>query len=238
MTEKPHWTTDRKWIAWFYSGALNVARDAGLIDPEGVMENPVENDAMLELVSSFMDEVKPLDWFAKQGDAAKAFKAWIGVPKVKPLPDTSQRISATVRKSYGGVVVEFSYSAVFDARTPAAAAGAYNFCLSQIEQQFTRYELIGLKNATVPVVNDSTGPQTVSFIGTTILVETKDNKRYYKVKGGQYEKWGVRVWPEVLEAANVAYDALPLGETSFARPCMAEIVDGKVKRVISVGAES
>lgn len=30
-----------------------------------------------------------------------------------------------------------------------------------------------------------------------------DGKVYWKVKGGQYRKWGVTIWPETLEAAGL-----------------------------------
>ena len=36
-----------------------------------------------------------------------------------------------------------------------------------------------------------------------LAVETKDGKRYFKLKGGKYTKFGVRVWPEVLEQAGI-----------------------------------
>jgi hypothetical protein len=46
--------------------------------------------------------------------------------------------------------------------------------------------------------------QTVEFMATVLLVGIDDNGQpTYKAKGGQYAKFGVRIWPETLPALGV-----------------------------------
>ena len=46
--------------------------------------------------------------------------------------------------------------------------------------------------------------ETITFEASNFLLSYDDNGRpVYKVKGGQYQKFGVRVWPEVLPLLNV-----------------------------------
>ena len=46
--------------------------------------------------------------------------------------------------------------------------------------------------------------ETTDFLSTTLLVGIDDNRQpTYKAKGGQYAKFGVRIWPEVLPALGI-----------------------------------
>lgn len=49
-------------------------------------------------------------------------------------------------------------------------------------------------------------PAVKTFIAERLVLETRDGKHYYKVIGRPFEKYGVRVWQEVLEQANVKVD--------------------------------
>lgn len=49
---------------------------------------------------------------------------------------------------------------------------------------------------------------TASFIAETLSATVDDGKAYWKVKGGQFQKFGVTVYPEVLDAAGFDVDAL------------------------------
>lgn len=53
------------------------------------------------------------------------------------------------------------------------------------------------------------GVQTTgSFAAETLSATVDDGKAYWKVKGGQFQKFGVTVYPEVLEAAGFDVDNL------------------------------
>jgi hypothetical protein len=58
--------------------------------------------------------------------------------------------------------------------------------------------------ATQPQAAPAPAGQTVDFLATTLLVGIDDNGQpTYKAKGGQYAKFGVRIWPEVLPALGI-----------------------------------
>lgn len=50
---------------------------------------------------------------------------------------------------------------------------------------------------------DGDGNEVKTFTADRLSVETKDGKTYYKVIGTPFTKYGVNVWPEVLEAAGI-----------------------------------
>lgn len=60
--------------------------------------------------------------------------------------------------------------------------------------------------------NPALSGDTVAFEAVTLLMSYDDNGQpVYKVKGGQYMKFGVRVWPEVLPALGVEAASLKPG---------------------------
>jgi hypothetical protein len=49
-------------------------------------------------------------------------------------------------------------------------------------------------------------PAAKTFTAERLSIETRDGKHYYKVIGKPFTQYGVRVWQEVLEQANVKID--------------------------------
>ncbi len=47
---------------------------------------------------------------------------------------------------------------------------------------------------------------TQSFAAETLSVTIDDGKVYYKVKGGEFSKFGVFIWPEALAASGIEVD--------------------------------
>lgn len=71
-----------------------------------------------------------------------------------------------------------------------------------------------------------------SFLVDKITATVDDGKAYWRVKGGEFQKWGVIVYPEVLEAAGLG-ELNPL--KPFSEPGMVAHYslkeDGKPKKV-------
>jgi hypothetical protein len=90
--------------------------------------------------------------------------------------------------------------------TPAELRRAFQALterLDQIEAEITALR-DGLAAAGQPQAAPAPAGQTVDFLATVLLVGVDDNGQpTYKAKGGQYMKFGVRVWPEVLPALGV-----------------------------------
>lgn len=77
--------------------------------------------------------------------------------------------------------------------------------------------------------------QTVVFLADTISLGYDDNgKATYKVKGGQYTKFGVRVWPEVLPKLGIDPAALKPGPNEFGKPVIALVGEKGPQKVIGL----
>ena len=72
------------------------------------------------------------------------------------------------------------------------------------------------------------------FDAEAITMGQDDNGRVvYKVKGGQYGKFGVRVWPEVLPLLGVDIDGLTPGPNAFTGRVRALLDEtGSAKKVV------
>jgi hypothetical protein len=75
--------------------------------------------------------------------------------------------------------------------------------------------------------------ETVTFDATILLMSYDDNGQpVYKVKGGQYQKFGVRVWPEILPALGVDPASLKPGPNPVALRLVALMGEKGPRKVI------
>ncbi|NJN93885.1 MAG: hypothetical protein HC875_07235 [Anaerolineales bacterium] len=76
-------------------------------------------------------------------------------------------------------------------------------------------------------------PARATFLVDNITATVSDGKAYWRVKGGDFQKWGVAVYPEVLEAAglNNINPLVPYTEPGLiAHYSLKE--DGKPKKIV------
>lgn len=60
-----------------------------------------------------------------------------------------------------------------------------------------------------PVISSPDAETAVhTFAAETMTATVDDGKVYWKVKGGQFQKFGVSIWPEALEAAGFVFDEM------------------------------
>ena len=89
--------------------------------------------------------------------------------------------------------------------------------------------------ATAPAAAAVPTGQTVQFDANVILVGIDDNGQYtYKAKGGQYQKFGVRIWPEVLPALGLDPDQLKPGPNAVNLHLVALMGDKGPRKVIGI----
>lgn len=87
-------------------------------------------------------------------------------------------------------------------------------------------------------------PATPAPVGNTVvfMAETltygiaEDGKPIYKIKGGQYTKFGVRVWPEALPGLGVNPDTLKPGPNAFSKAVLAVMGEKGPQKVIGLAA--
>lgn len=89
--------------------------------------------------------------------------------------------------------------------------------------------------ASEPIDGSATG----QFAAEEMTATVDDGKVYWKVKGGQYQKYGVIVWPEVLEAAGFDPDEMnplkPVDLVGWTAICSMK-ENGQPKKVIRLVA--
>ena len=102
-----------------------------------------------------------------------------------------------------------------------------------------RFEDELLEAGYAPFINSQPAPATpaapqgpASFVVDSITASVSDGKAYWRVKGGEYQKWGVIVYEEVLKAAGLG-DLNPL--KPYSEPGLIAYYslkeDGKPKKV-------
>lgn len=76
---------------------------------------------------------------------------------------------------------------------------------------------------------------TVVFMAETLTYGiAEDGKPVYKIKGGQYTKFGVRVWPEALPLLGINPDTLKPGPNVFQKPVLAVMGEKGPQKVIGL----
>ncbi len=82
----------------------------------------------------------------------------------------------------------------------------------------------------------STPPTTQMIPAVTLSVSVTDGRKYFRIRGGQFAKWGIVVYPEVLAAAGIATDKLEAKEYSLEGKALNAFYslkpDGKTAKVV------
>lgn len=233
-----HWTQNKTLLSNWYQSAHRVAHSAGLLSVAPSRDyNSEEYEGLRSTVQMFMAEVRPLSDFDNPAQAIESFHRWLSPESAEVKPVGPHRVfSATITKNYGDLSVSFGYSAEFDVDKERDTSAAYKFVVRAIHMQFEAYEREGLTKEK-PVNVPESQPDTQEHFRVDIIeVENKSDKMYYKCKGGKYTKFGVRVWPEVLQAANIPLNTLQIGDNKLLNPRTATVVsdDGKKGKVIAL----
>jgi hypothetical protein len=76
---------------------------------------------------------------------------------------------------------------------------------------------------------------TVVFMAETLSYGiAEDGKPVYKIKGGQFTKFGVRVWPEALQLLGIDAAQLKPGPNAFSAPVIALMGEKGPQKVIGL----
>lgn len=173
-------------------------------------DDPMNNDAVRACVADFIAEVSALGNFDTLDQCITAFMGWMRGVAIQPKAQ-GQRVYAEITRKFGDTSLAFGYGAEFDIKSGGERRAAFAFCVQEVEKQFeanvSQVMILTRQGVQPPAANDEQ-----SFIGDEIIVEMKDSKLYYKVIGGQFTKFGVRVWPEVLKAAGLPVENMKGGK--------------------------
>ena len=125
-----------------------------------------------------------------------------------------------------------------DKMTPAELRHAFQALterLDQIEAEITALRDGLASAASQPLTAPASAGQTVDFVATTLLVGMDDNGQpTYKAKGGQYMKFGVRIWPEVLPSLGIDPASLKPGPNPINLHVLALMGEKGPRKVIGL----
>jgi hypothetical protein len=125
-----------------------------------------------------------------------------------------------------------------DKMTPAELRHAFQALTERLDQ--IESEIAALRDglaaaAGSPQAAPASAGQTVDFIATILLVGMDDNGQpTYKAKGGQYMKFGVRIWPEILPELGLDPASLKPGPNPVNLHVLALMGDKGPRKVIGL----
>lgn len=185
--------TEEQTMLKFFAHILTVLKGSNYIRQD---ETDIACDRVLEVESKFAEEC------GEQQDLDTAIyvfdRWWDSKVNVKPV-GKSFHAGVTIRQTLGDTVVEFSFGAEFDVNAPKNRV--YDYCIEQVKAQFAHAG--NTYTIRPPNTQPSQLPMDLTFNVSSITIEQRDGKRYAKAKGGKFDKFGVRVWPEVLAQAGL-----------------------------------
>jgi hypothetical protein len=89
--------------------------------------------------------------------------------------------------------------------------------------------------AAAPAAAAQAAGSTVTFEGTSLILSYDDNgEATYKLKGGQYMKFGVRIWPETLPDLKIDPDKLKPGPNQVKLKVVALLGENGPRKVIGL----
>jgi hypothetical protein len=109
-------------------------------------------------------------------------------------------IKCSIRRYYGAESVEFGAELEIDLQDAHSKKAAYTRLYQSMDEVHKHYaaELLPKAPNTNPKKDAATAGDFEYFECGRLIVETKDNKKDYKIKGGKFNAHGVRIWDEVL----------------------------------------
>lgn len=109
--------------------------------------------------------------------------------------------------------------------------------LSNLQQALATWSQPVVTGAASTVTATPTGP-TISFMAESISLgfDEKTGAPVYKIRGGSYQKFGVRVWQEALPLLGINPADLKPGLNAFCKPVIALMGEKGPRKVIGLAA--
>ncbi len=86
-----------------------------------------------------------------------------------------------------------------------------------------------------PAAEAQAAGSTAVFDGTSLILSYSDTgEATYKIKGGQYQKFGVRIWPETLPELGIDPKKLVPGPNAVKLRVVALLGDNGPRKIISL----
>jgi hypothetical protein len=159
-----------------------------------------------EWVASVPDSASDMDMITAFGGFKVWFSSYINGGTVEPLH--SETLSFKQWVNYGQVGGEWGASAVFNVAGAQDRRRAYNALYEIVKSARLEYEqLNGFKSDT-----PNNAPQTDTCVldAIRLTVEVRDGQARFRVCAEPYSKFGVPIYPEVLERSGFKVGDIPI----------------------------
>lgn len=233
------WYENDNYLKLFLAGVLGAMKTVGKLASD-------INDVHHELVTSALMEWQPnaklyeYPMFASAVEALQGFTSWVSSWQGPSIIVLADELSITMTVPYGkGGTVSFGAR-----RNVPLDAGRMSF--DEVSSMYsdlldlckTGYQQLlrskGIAQQSVPTDGQDSG-QRVMFPADVLTVNASSGKRYFKIKGGRFAKFGVTVWPEVLQAAGIDPDEITKDTPLTGYVAHAEVAaDGKPSKVVKL----
>lgn len=180
--------------------------------------------------------------FNAVADALVDFQRYISAQHIKYTQAQQEYLEMSVEIDYGqaGGKITWKLGSQFMVASPSDRLNAQATLwqsIGQLRDDFERKTMLRIKNENVePSQQVNTFDEVIC---SKLIMEVKDGKPTYKVKGGKWEKWGVRIFPDILQHAGFEPDKIPFTGLDLSGYQMTILMKGKnpdkVTKLVKVG---
>lgn len=227
-----NWNDNPDMIKAFEAAASSAAVEAGAAGPGTTTKF---NDLFLDWLEYAN---KSLSDFPNMADALSSFKWWID--NARHMPTTvhnESTLSVKITMHTGKMSVEFGADRTFNIESAAHRQAGYEALSRAVMKDLTGW-VSRHAGAMGPLAAGASGggvAQVEQVISVQTLVHEYANDQHrFKVRGGNFTKWGVPVYPEVLEAWGTNPANIPMGELAFDGSARILMNGNKPKKVVEL----
>lgn len=152
-------------------------------------------------------------FFKEVSDALVSFQRYIATNYIKTSQSEEEYLEINVQYDYGtpGGIVTWKLGSHFRVSSPNDRLSAQNSLFQAIYALKSDWERTSMQRPqNAPSEPRKEADTVLTRACTKLVIDMKDGKKSFKIKGGEWEKFGVRVFPEVLKAAKIKPDEIPL----------------------------
>lgn len=138
------------------------------------------------------------------------------------------KIKAEQSRNYGNVQQLFSVETEISVEKPADRKSWYNALNLIIEEEFVAFE-----QNYFPGDNPKSDESLISWEDGTIIASMRDGKLLPKLKTGEFNKWGIPIYPEVWDKLELPPGMdFPIDAKGWKGKILTQ--DGKPKKVVEI----
>lgn len=232
----------------FYSGVLGALKTKGFVSSQ---ENDPACDQALVSVSEWAVK-RGIDlsgnWVAAKFNGAQVaalqdymdwLETWQGMPELITLSTISMTLDIALA---GGSRISLSASAILNEADHMGRAyiELHDRLVSAYDTFRTKRQIAPVTSAASVGNGSSAGAAAEVLDVQDVVTEERNGKRYYRLCGGRWLKFGAAAWPEVFEQAGIDRSQFEVGRQPFPSGYKMEVEleydkPKKVRRIIAKG---